>query len=58
MRYGNGISKLKKRWAVPDNRILPFAVLLMATQMLIASTEPPPGKKFAFPRQQIQRTGH
>ena len=48
MRYGNGISKSKNHWAVPDNRIRGFAVPLMATYMLPGTTEQRQGEKIFF----------
>jgi len=49
MRYGSGISKSKNRWAVPDDRLLQFAVPLTATHPLTDSAEQRQGKKLLFP---------
>jgi hypothetical protein len=45
MKYGNGISKSKNHLAVPDDRILQFAVSLLVTPMLIDSVEQWQGEK-------------
>jgi hypothetical protein len=48
MRYGNGISKLKNHQAVPDDRLLQFAISLTATHPLTDSAEQRQGEKICF----------
>lgn len=49
MKYGNGISKSKNHQAVPDDRILQFAVPLTARHPLTGPAEQRQGKNLHFP---------